>query len=341
MDRSAGEVGAGHPAPSIWLYAFGYFAAYVPYASVTKALTNGTLAKGISGTAILPLSAVVSCIGMFTFLGVSGWWRSAGAVTWRGRRVPMPSRWTALSGVATTAVILTTTLAYSFAGTSVVLMMLLMRGGVLVIAPIADVVSGRKVRWYSWGGLALSGVALGHAGMAVGGGAISVGAAIDVAVYLAAYFLRIRFMSKLAKGAAADNRRFFVEEQMVATPVAVLALGVVAMLPLGSFAADLRTGFFSIPFGHAAPYVVLIGVTSQLTGIFGALVLLDPRENTFCVPVNRGSSLIAGVIGSLVLAALGVAESPSNVEIAGAVWVCAAVALLAVGPRLRKASAKP
>ena len=46
----------------------------------------------------------------------------------------------------------------------------------------------------------------------------------------------------------------------------------------------------------------MIGVLSQGTGIFGGLILLDRRENTFCVPVNRASSILAGVLASLSLA---------------------------------------
>lgn len=319
---------------SIWLFAFGYFAAYVPYAAVTKALTNGTLASNVTGTMVLPLATLVSMFCMAAFLLATGWWKSAGSVPLFGARVPVPSRWTALSGIATASVIVTTTLAYTFAGTSIVLMMLLMRGGVLVIAPIADRASGRRVRWFSWAGLGLSGVALSHAAFATEGFSISVMAALDVAVYLAAYFLRLRFMSKLAKGAADDNRRFFVEEQIVATPFAVLCLAVLAVLPLGTVSTDLAAGFLEIPFQAAAPAIVLIGVTSQLTGVFGALVLLDPRENSYCVPVNRGSSIVAGVVGSFILAALGAAAFPSAVELAGAGWVALAVTVLAVGPRI-------
>jgi hypothetical protein len=319
---------------SIWLFAFGYFAAYVPYAAVTKALTNGVLAQGLTGTMVLPLATTVSLVCMVAFLALTGWWRSAGRVRLLGRDLPSPSRWTALSGVATAAVIVTTTLAYTFAGTSIVLMMLLMRGGVLVIAPIADRAAGRRVRWFSWTGLGLSAVALSHAAFATDGFRLSAMAALDVSVYLAAYFLRLRFMSKLAKGAAEDNRRYFVEEQMVATPAAVMALAVLAVLPLGAVSTELARGFLDVPFSSAAPAIVLVGATSQLTGVFGALVLLDPRENSYCVPVNRGSSIVAGVVGSLILAALGAAAAPSAVELAGAAWVALAVTVLAIGPRV-------
>jgi hypothetical protein len=328
---------------SIWLFAFGYFAAYVPYAAVTKALTNGAMASDVTGTMVLPLATVVSMLCMAAFLVTTGWWKSAGSVRLRGFTVPVPSRWPAPSGIATASVIVTTTLAYTFAGTSIVLMMLLMRGGVLVIAPMTDRASGRRVRWFSWIGLGLSGIALSHAAVATEGFSISAIAALDVAVYLAAYFLRLRFMSKLAKGSTDDNRRFFVEEQIVATPFAVLCLALIAALPLGTVSTEVAAGFLEVPFRAAAPAIILVGVTSQLTGVFGALVLLDPRENSYCVPVNRGSSIVAGIVGSFILWALGAATLPSPVELAGAGWVALAVTALAVGPRIeaRRPAASP
>ena len=58
-------------------------------------------------------------------------------------------------------------------------------------------------------------------GCSVGGGGsaqITVTCAIDVALYLASYFARLRFMSRNAKSTDPDtNRRYFVEEQLVAS----------------------------------------------------------------------------------------------------------------------------
>lgn len=42
--------------------------------------------------------------------------------------------------------------------------------------------------------------------------------------------------------------------------------------------------------------VIAIGVLSQGTGVFGALVLVDGRESAFCAPVNRASSVLAGLV---------------------------------------------
>ena len=52
--------------------------------------------------------------------------------------VPSPPRRIVVSGVATAAIIYTTTLMFTFSGVSIVLAMLIMRGGVLVLAPLMD-----------------------------------------------------------------------------------------------------------------------------------------------------------------------------------------------------------
>ena len=51
-----------------------------------------------------------------------------------------------ISGVATAVIIGTTTLNYTFVGISILFALLLMRGGVLILAPIVDTLLGRQVR---------------------------------------------------------------------------------------------------------------------------------------------------------------------------------------------------
>jgi hypothetical protein len=301
--RAAGaRLPAGEHA--IWWYAFGYFLAYVPYGLLTKAISGGRLpgaAEPLAGLAMLPASTAVSAIGMLVFLGASGLWKLAPRARVAGLSLPFPRPLTLLSGVCTAAIVLTTTLAYTFEGTSIVAMMLMMRGGVLVLAPLVDLVSRRRVRWYSWVGLALSAAALADALSSALDASVSTFALVDVAIYLGAYFVRLRLMSRLAKGEKGDNVRFFVEEQLVATPVALAAIALVAFAGSGPIATTLAQGFVEVPWTGAIGWLVLIGLFSQGTGIFGALVLLDARENTFSVPVNRASSILSGVLATVAL----------------------------------------
>jgi hypothetical protein len=324
----------------IWIYAFGYFACYAPYSALTKLVSQGRLpgmARPLDGFEMLPLTTFSSLVGMAVFLTAKGWWRHAGQREIAGVRVPVPGFWTLLSGVATAAIIATTTLAYTFEGTSIVFMMLLMRGGVLVLAPIVDAVSKRRVQWTSWIALGLSLAAL---FVALADGAsyeLSLLAGIDVLVYLAGYFVRLRFMSRLAKSSdPRDSVRYFVEEQMVATPAIVLLLVVLALVGHGPIMLSVRAGFTSIWESGAVAASVLIGLLSQGTGITGALILLEPQENAFCVPVNRASSILAGVVASGSLVWLGFARKVAGSELAGAGLVVAAIAALA-SPTLRRA----
>lgn len=333
---------SGRPAPHdasissarIWLFAAGYFLAYVPYALLTRGLADGRLPgvpHAIDGAALLPATTTVSAIGMLAFLAISGLWRRARSVGVGPLTVPMPGRATWLSGVCTAAIILTTTLAYTVEGAGIVTMMLLMRGGVLVLAPIVDWTFRRAVRPSSWVALVLSFVSVVIA-IAPGSGSVALGAsgALVVVSYLVAYFGRLGLMSRYAKHDATTGLSYFVEEQLVATPVALIALGALA-LGVPSLREVMTSGTSAVVASPALPWVVVVGLASQATGIFGALVLVDTREHTFSVPVNRAASVLAGVIASLLAAVLTGGAGPSRGELAGAGLLLAAIAALALG----------
>ncbi len=320
---------------SVWWWAFGYFATYAPYSALAKALSSGLLegVPAVSGTALLPISVLSSSIGMYVLLTALGWWRSATQFQALGRSWPRPTRLTLLSGAATSTIVVTTTLAYTFEGISIVFAMLLMRGGVLVIAPLVDLLAKRHVRWFSWLALALSVGSLVVAFSGDGRFGITVVAAVDITAYLASYFIKLRLMSSQAKSTNPEtNKRYFVEEQMVATPLALVMLAVVAAL--GS--EDLRLGFTGL-WGHPAlPWIVVVGLLSQGTGVFGALILLSPEENTYCVPVNRASSVLAGILATSALATMWGRPGPGASEWVGAGLILAAIAALSVPPLLMK-----
>jgi hypothetical protein len=335
--------------PSIWWWAFGYFAAYAPYAALTKVVTSGLATGGDpgpppGGVQILPLSVASAVVTAALFLVATGWWRHAVPA---GKRWPRPTLATVLSGLCSAGIIATTTLAYTFEGISIVFVMLLMRGGLLILAPLIDAITGRHVRWFSWLALALSIASL-LVATGRGSTAITTVCAIDVGLYLACYFVRLNLMSRLAKSSdPGANARYFVEEQLVSSPS--LLVGLVAAAVIGRLGVDeavglgsiatldaIAAGFTAIP-GHAMwPAVLVIGILSQGTGIFGGLILLDRRENTFCVPVNRASSVLAGVVGSYGLVVLFAARPPSDRELLGALLIILAIVALTVPPAMQK-----
>jgi hypothetical protein len=332
---------------AIWGYALGYFACYAPYSALTKALSSGALegmTHRVSGFELLPSTTLASLVGMFVFLTLKGWWRYADQRTVLGVSLPCPGKWTFLSGLCSAAIIGTTTLAYTFDGTSIVFMMLLMRGGVLMLAPLVDALSQRRVQWPSWVALGLSLAAVGVATSPGGDTRLGLAALADLVVYLLAYFVRLRAMSHLAKSREPSvSIRYFVEEQMVATPAIVLTLAVLAIVGEGSVLTSIREGFTHFFARGRMLEEVSIGLLSQGTGIFGGLILLDHRENAFCVPVNRASSILAGVLATAVLAVWLQQPGASLRELLGAGLVMAAMAVLS-GPTLLKAwerAAKP
>lgn len=325
---------------SIWLFAALYFAAYVPYSALTKSLSKGIypgMEAEIAGASLLPVATMVAIIVAFTFITLVKWWKFATHRKVFGFNIPTPTLWTGLSGLCTSVILTTTTLAYTFDGVSIVFMMLLMRGGVLIIAPIVDAMTGRSTRWFSWVGLGLSMAALIVAFADRSSYELTVVAVIDLTFYLLAYLIRLRFMSRLAKtDDPATTKRYFVEEQMVTTPATLLILGLFALIGEGTFMEQIRAGFTTHFESGLVFETALIGFFSQCTGIFGTLVFLDRRENTFSVPVNRSSSILAGVVASTVLAVWLDQTYPSVNALIGAGLVVVAVVVLSLGPSLSR-----
>lgn len=332
--------------PSIWWWAFGYFACYVPYSALTKALSTPLVPTGkgpVGSIELLPPSVMASVATTAVFLAVTGWWRHASRLQISGRSLPVPSRLTMLSGFCSAGIIATTTLAYTFAGVSLVLVALLMRGGVLILAPLVDWITGRKVRWFSYLALGLSLLSLFSAFAASWRDArLPLVAAIDIALYLTCYFARLTLMSKNAKADHETNQRYFVEEIMVSSVSLLAALVLGAVLLDGAHGAALRAGFTSF-FDRPSWWLgIVVGIMSQGTGIFGGLIFLDSRESSYCVPVNRASSVLAVLVASLVLASLTSVHWPARSEWIGAGLILLAIAVLTLAPawdRRRKAAA--
>lgn len=359
---------------SIWWFAFGYFAVYVPYSFFTKVLTKGLWADPdagklvsdwtVSSGEILPPTIMASIIVMLCFISIIGWWKYA--TQWKlnlGSKsisLPRPRIWTLLSGICTGFVVVTTTLAYTIDGVSIVFAMLLMRGGMLIMSPIVDTIFKRHVRWFSWAALACSVASLlvsnfwpyAFEGATFGEKAlINTMLAIDLVVYLASYFFRLSFMSKLAKSENDDDtKRFFVEEQMVGTPSVLLILFIAqffapeqATTGFGQLLIDIHNGFFTF-WQHPTQIIVtamFIGFFSQFNGVFGGLILLDKSENAFAVPVNRCSSILAGVTATIALAVFFDGyKLPGVGEFVGAAFIVGAILFLTLPKMFQKLNAK-
>lgn len=319
---------------------FGYFASYVPYSMMTKMITKGLFSSqggvGFSGFEIQPVVVFGSFASMFLFITFAGWWKYATHSKVMGISVPRPQWFTLVSGICLSGQIVTTTLAYTFSGISIVFAMLLMRGGVLVLAPIVDIVARRrkrKIYWPSWVGAALSLGALFASFLGNAGTAMTIVAACDIGLYLFVYFFRLFFMANRAKSDDPDEkRRYFTEEQMVANPLLLAILFLIGLIGSGmgteTIPAKLWAGFIEFPFKGYFFHALLIGIFSYGTGLFGTLIFLDKREHTFCVPANRCSSIIAGVIATYLLAIFYAQRCPGINELIGVALILGAIIFL-------------
>jgi protein-tyrosine-phosphatase len=287
----------------VWPFALGYFIAYIPYVTLARATMQGYLSQEpVSGFDIMPVTLLGTMMTMPLLVALFGGFCFANERRILGFDVPFPKFDTLISGTAFAVIIATTTMAYAFPGVSIVLALVLMRGGVLTIAPITDAAVGRRVDRYSWVALALSlgGVVL--ALLQVGTYTLTGAALINLALYLCGYVVRLNVITRQAKVVdEAVNRRFFAEECIAA--MAALAVMAAVIVLIGSF-SNTRTLAYGFGSPAAKPifgWALLTGVAYGFLGVFATLIYLNPLENTFAVPVNRCASVLSGFVASLLL----------------------------------------
>jgi hypothetical protein len=316
----------------IWGLALGYFAFYAPYSALVRLTATGSLAStggAVTGFELLPPVIVGTVAVMFLGTTLSGWWKYAGRREFFGISVVCPSRLVFLSGFGTAIIIGTTTLAFTFSGVSILFALLLMRGGVLVIAPVVDKLFGRRVRWFSWCALALSFAAAMVALADVNNYRMTLVAGVTIAAYLCGYLLRLPCLNKLGK---CEDRsvcyRYLVEEQLVAGILLLAIPAVFALIGQGRIMSELRHGFTHFFASGVTAPGLLVGALYACLYFFGTLIYLDARENTFCIPLNRASSLLAGLFATYALAGFFDLPSPSMAQLGSSILIVGALMFL-------------
>ena len=329
----------GPPAPTariyglaVWGLAAGYFAFYAPYSSLVKAMSLGLL-PGVpapsSPLVALPVIGLTTAIVATLIVTALGWWRHGSSRSIGQWRVPWPGRRTVVAGVATAAIIYTTTLMFTIAGMSIVLALLIMRGGVLVLAPLMDLAFRRRVRWFAWTGFGLALLAVST--IAAGGATLQLGwaTAATAGLYVLGYVFRLPAVNTGAKSRDfACNCRYFVDEQLVAMATLVAAPLLLALLGTTSVAVQMREGLSTFLTTRTVWLAIAIGALYACLYVFGTLVYLDRRENTFCVALNRGSSVLAGLVGTAGLAVIAGEPWPGTYELAAATAILCAIVIL-------------
>lgn len=322
-----------------------YFLAYLPNVIITKLVTstpNAALGRPLTGLETLPASLIINLVLTYLFIWLSGWYRDANRVQIGRFAVPCPTRYTFLSGLGTSLVLFTVPLSFTFEGVSIPFIQLIMRGDILVIAPLVDLMFGRKVRWWSWTALAMVLLALVITLGDRGGLHLPPLAILTVILYTIGYFLRLMVMTKISKsGDPASVRRYFVEEKVVALPLSVAILAAISASGFGGQAGQLSWGLIDVWTDPAIWPLFGIGATLTVISVFAIIILLDPRENAYCVPLERAASLVAGVGGTMLLAAWWGLAQPRPAELIGAGILICAIILLSVAPRMEAARNSP
>jgi hypothetical protein len=316
-----------------------YFLFYLPNVIVTKLVTSlphGAFGRPLTGLETLPATLLINTLMTYAFIWWSGWYRDANSIRLGGISIPFPTRYTALSGVGTALIVFTVPLSFTFKGVSIPFIQLLMRGDILLIAPIVDLMFGRKVQWWSWTALVMVAVALYITLNARGGLDLPPLAIATVVLYTLGYFLRLTAMTRVSKtGDPASIRKYFVEEKALALPLSVAFLAALSTAGLGSQAGELSFGFGAVWSDPVIFWLALIALTLTIVSVFSVIILLDARENAYCVPLERASSLLAGVAAASILAWVWGLKAPTGAELTGAAILIGAIVLLSIAPRLK------
>ncbi len=314
-----------------------YLLAYLPNVIITKLVTSTVhpeLGRPLTGLETLPASLIVSMVTTWLFIWLSGWHRDANGIYILGFRIPIPTFWTMLSGVGTSLVLFTVPLSFTIPDVSIPLIQLVMRGDILIIAPLVDVMFGRKVRWWSWVALVMVLIAMTITFTDRGGLHMPPIAILTIVLYTIGYFLRLIVMNKISKtGDAASVRRYFVEEKVIALPLSIVVLALISASGIGGQSNELSWGFVSVWTDPVLVPLFGIGFTLTVISVLAIIILLNPAENAYCVPLERAASLVAGVGGAVLLAWVWDLPMPRTAELIGAGILIAAIALLSIAPR--------
>lgn len=328
---------------SIELLTIIYALTYLPYVMIIRhigTMQTTDLGRPLTGLEILPGMLIAGMVFTFIFIYWSGWYKDALQMKIGPVTMPWADRWTLASGICTAVILVSVPLSYTFKDVSIPFMQLLMRGDVLIIAPLVDIVSGRRVRWWSWVALVLVGLGLFITLFDRGGLNLPPLALGIVVIYTMAYFARLFIMSKVSKNDDPKMvRRFFTEEKTTSMPLAILFLAVLPFLLGGNGAGasssdSLKWGFFQVWSSVQMPFIIGSGIMIAIMGVLALLILLDKRENSYCVPLERSASILAGIGASIILALWFGGVMPNGAEFIGASLLIVAMIVLSIGPRL-------
>ena len=313
-----------------------YIAIYIPYVVLTRWLATTRLPgfnQPLTGLEVVPSMVMLSWLMALIFIFASGWYKFAHQFQIGWLKLPRPTRWTLLSAFAAALILVTVPLSFTFKSVSIPFVQLMLRGDILIIAPVVDFLAHRRVHRRSWIALILTAIGAVVAVSARGGFKMPPLCWVTIALYAAGYMLRLYVMSRIAKtGATGETERYYVEEQLVAYPLALLIMAVLAVMHIDGQDGALHRGFIEAWHSGALPYLAASALPIFFASVLGTLILLNKHENSFCVPLERSGSILAGIAGSLILAYWFGQHMPSGAEFFGAALLILAIVILTLRP---------
>ncbi len=338
----------------------GYFGSYILTGVLVKYFTSLREPR-LSDMTYLVNNTLGGSLFALTVVFFAGWIKLRSNRLWKLGPISVPSEIAYIipSGVCTAVIIPTTTLMYSLP-MSVMVAMVIMRGSVIVISRAVDALQIRQgilvKEVYSeenWAVVfALLAVATNVLLIPV---ATLIGLDIDapagafeflespfalvvMGLYIVAYAFRIYVMNYFkntrAKGVPLDNKGFFAVEQVAAT----LSMIVIIAVVLATGSSDQRIVELERAVSDLEPIAILSGVPYGAVAFFSVFIFMfRGRTATFAGLVNRLTSLVGGVVATILLAALFGLRWPSLQDWVSVLFIAIAVGFLARAERRRSA----
>lgn len=321
------------------LLSLGVMLTYIPVMTLTRMASQGLFPSHrgmvVGWFEIMPLYCVGIIVLSVAFSFLTGWNRFSRQFTFLGLSLPIPRWFVVLSSVMIIGQIITMQWIYAYGGISIVFASLLMKGGLFVVAPLVDLTMRsrrRRIYWPSWVASVMSLAALILPFLEKVDTTITLACALDIFMYLVVYYCKITILSRYAKNNMVNERkRYIAEEQLSLSLILLIAMPIAGVVGLATGIEPFQSiwnGFTRLPASGFILEPIVIGLASTTSGICASLVLLDRRENTFCVTLIQSGSVIAGAISSAILAFFWGQTPPSVLKLLSVAIVLAAIVVL-------------
>jgi hypothetical protein len=280
-----------------------YLLSYFVFSFLTK-----TLGKASPGP-VLVLASLIACQGVWiaglAFEALWQRWRRGDDETRRqddSRQHPslihriaphLFRRDVVIVATMSAVIIVSSTSAYALPGVSLLVPLLLMKGGPNIWAPLIDWLNGSAVttRARIVFGLALVAVVGALWSKVSVTASVAVTAAVGwAALYMLAYFPKLKIMARYR-----GDLVFLIADMTTTLLIALPAVVVLVWLKYGA------GGLWQSMQLLTDPRIWAMGAASEGAGLFGGLVFLAKTESTLSVPINRCSSLLGGTAATLAL----------------------------------------